>query len=109
VVVIAAAVLLSSGLGIVTPFLTQAAFDRALFPVDGSGVHLTLLAWLVGGMVAVPVVSALIGVYQIYRTTLLGNSVMADLRGRLFGSRSPAGRAARWRPSRPATRACCPG
>src|SRR5919198_3778875 len=83
-VVIAAAVLLSSGLGIVTPFLTQAAFDRALFPADGSGVHLTLLAWLVGGMVAVPVVSALIGVYQTYRTTLLGNRVMADLRGRLF-------------------------
>jgi ATP-binding cassette, subfamily B, bacterial len=83
-VVIAAAVLLSSGLGIITPFLTQAAFDRALFPVDGSGVQLTLLAWLVGGMVAVPVVSALIGVYQTYRTTLLGNRVMADLRGRLF-------------------------
>ena len=81
---IAAAVLLSSGLGIITPFLTQAAFDRALFPGDGGGVHLTLLAWLVAGMVAVPVVSALIGVYQTYRTTLLGNRVMADLRGRLF-------------------------
>ena len=34
-VVIVVAVLLSSGLGIITPFLTQAAFDRALFPVDG--------------------------------------------------------------------------
>jgi ATP-binding cassette, subfamily B, bacterial len=83
-VIIGVAVLLSSGLGIITPFLTQAAFDRALFPADGSGVHLELLAWLVGGMVAVPVVSALIGVYQTYRTTLLGNRVMADLRGRLF-------------------------
>jgi ATP-binding cassette subfamily B protein len=83
-VIIAVAVLLSSGLGIITPFLTQAAFDRALFPADGSGVHLELLAWLVGGMVAVPVVSALIGVYQTYQTTLLGNRVMADLRGRLF-------------------------
>jgi ATP-binding cassette, subfamily B, bacterial len=83
-VIIAAAVLLSSGLGIITPFLTRAAFDRALFPVDGGGVDLRLLGWLVGGMVAVPVVSALIGVYQTYRTTLLGNRVMADLRGRLF-------------------------
>ncbi|GAA3104438.1 ABC transporter ATP-binding protein [Pseudonocardia yunnanensis] len=83
-VVIAVAVLLSSGLGIITPFLTQAAFDQALFPADGSGVHIELLAWLVGGMVAVPVVTALIGVYQTYRTTLLGNRVMADLRGRLF-------------------------
>jgi ATP-binding cassette subfamily B protein len=34
--------------------------------------------------VAIPVVSALIGVYQTYQTTLLGNRVMADLRGRLF-------------------------
>jgi ATP-binding cassette subfamily B protein len=82
--IIAVAVLLSSGLGIITPFLTQAAFDQALFPVDGGGVRIPLLAWLVAGMVAVPVVSALIGVYQTYQTTLLGNRVMADLRGRLF-------------------------
>ena len=77
------AVLLSSGLGIITPFLTKATFDRALFPADGV-VRLTLLAWLVVGMIAVPVVSALIGVYQTWQTTLLGNRVMADLRGRLF-------------------------
>ena len=35
-VLIVVAVLVSSGLGIVTPFLTQAAFDRALFPADGA-------------------------------------------------------------------------
>jgi ATP-binding cassette subfamily B protein len=83
-VVIVLAVLLSSGLGIITPFLTQAAFDRALFPIGGGPVDLPLLGWLVAGMVAIPVVSALIGVYQTYQTTLLGNRVMADLRGRLF-------------------------
>ncbi len=82
-VLIVVAVLVSSGLGIVTPFLTQAAFDRALFPAVG-GVDLRLLAWLVAGMVAIPVVSALIGVWQTYLTTLLGNRVMADLRSRLF-------------------------
>ncbi|NMH80210.1 ABC transporter ATP-binding protein [Pseudonocardia xinjiangensis] len=83
-VIIGVAVLLSSGLGIITPFLTQAVFDHALFPVGGGGVRIPLLAWLVGGMVAVPVVTALIGVYQTYQTTLLGNRVMADLRSRLF-------------------------
>ena len=83
-VVIVVAVLLSSGLGIITPFLTQAAFDRALFPIGGGPVDLPLLGWLVAGMVAIPVVAALIGVYQTYQTTLLGNRVMADLRGRLF-------------------------
>src|SRR6185437_6711247 len=82
-VAIVFAVLLSSGLGIVTPFLTQATFDRALFPADGV-VRIELLVWLVVGMIAVPVVSALIGVYQTWQTTLLGNRVMADLRGRLF-------------------------
>ncbi|HTF51131.1 MAG TPA: ABC transporter transmembrane domain-containing protein, partial [Pseudonocardia sp.] len=78
------AVLVSSGLGIITPFLVQAAFDRALFPTGGGPVNLSLLGWLVAGMIAVPVVSALIGVWQTYQTTLLGNRVMADLRGRLF-------------------------
>ncbi|HEX8518561.1 MAG TPA: ABC transporter ATP-binding protein, partial [Pseudonocardia sp.] len=82
-VLIVIAVLVSSGLGILTPFLTQAAFDDALFP-PGRGVDVPLLAWLVGGMVAIPVVSALIGVWQTYLTTLLGNRVMADLRSRLF-------------------------
>ncbi|MEK6441930.1 ABC transporter ATP-binding protein [Pseudonocardia sp. T1-2H] len=47
-------------------------------------MDIPLLAWLVAGMIAIPVVSALIGVWQTYRTTLLGNQVMADLRGRLF-------------------------
>ena len=37
-VLIVLAVLVSSGLGIVTPFLTQAVFDRALFPAGGGGV-----------------------------------------------------------------------
>ena len=83
-VVIVAAVLLGSGLGIITPFLTQIAFDQALFPIDGGAVDLPLLGWLVAGMIAIPVVTALIGVYQTYQTTLLGNQVMADLRGRLF-------------------------
>lgn len=83
-VLIVVAVVSSSGLGIITPFLTQAVFDRALFPTDGGGVRLPLLAWLVAGMVAVPVVTALIGVFQTYQTTLMGNRVMADLRTRLF-------------------------
>jgi ATP-binding cassette subfamily B protein len=83
-VVIVLAVVVSSVLGIVTPFLTQATFDRALFPSDGGAVRLGLLAWLVAGMIAIPVVTALIGVFQTWQTTLLGNRVMADLRGRLF-------------------------
>ncbi len=76
-------ILVGAALGVVTPFLTQAVFDRALFPPDGD-VDLRLLGWLVAAMVAVPLVSAGIGVGQTYLTTLVGNRAMADLRGRLF-------------------------
>ena len=55
---IGAAVLVASGLGIVAPFLTKAVFDNALFPTDGGPVDLTLLAWLVAGLIAIPVVTA---------------------------------------------------
>ena len=83
-VLVAVTIVVGSGLGIITPFLTQAVFDRALFPVDGGPVDLTLLGWLVGAMVAVPLLSAAIGVWQTYLTTSVGNRAMADLRGKLF-------------------------
>jgi ATP-binding cassette, subfamily B, bacterial len=81
-VLIAVAITVSSVLGIANPFLTQRAFDDALF-VRG-GPKLGLLGLLVALMVVIPMLSALIGVGQTYLTTLLGNRVMADLRSRLF-------------------------
>ncbi len=80
---VGATILVGAALGVVTPFLTQAVFDRALFPPDGE-INLALLGWLVAAMVAVPLVSSGIGVGQTYLTTLVGNRAMADLRGRLF-------------------------
>jgi len=79
---IALAILVSAGLGVITPFLTQAVFDRALFAPGGP--DLPLLYGLVAAMVVIPLVAALIGVYQTYLTTALGNGVMKDLRDRLF-------------------------
>ncbi|GCE36323.1 hypothetical protein Rhow_001689 [Rhodococcus wratislaviensis] len=81
---VAAAIVVSSLLGIVNPFLTKAVFDRALFPTDGSGVHLTLLLWLVVAMIVVTLAGSVIGVGQSYLTTKVGNLSMADLRERLF-------------------------
>lgn len=80
---VALTILVSSALGVVTPFLTQAVFDRALFPPSGE-VDLRLLGLLVGAMVLVPLVTSGIGVAQTYLTTSVGNRAMADLRGRLF-------------------------
>lgn len=81
--VVALAVFVSAALTSVAPFLTKAVFDDALFPPSGEP-DLTLLAWLVGGLVAIPLVTALIGVGQTYLTTKVGNSAMADLRVALF-------------------------
>ncbi|GMA23170.1 hypothetical protein GCM10025864_09290 [Luteimicrobium album] len=80
---VAVAVVVSAALTSVAPFLTRAVFDDALFPPSG-GPDMTLLWWLVGGLVAIPVVSALIGVGQTYLTTKVGNGAMADLRIALF-------------------------
>jgi ATP-binding cassette subfamily B protein len=82
-VLVAVSIVVGSALGIITPFLTQAVFDQALFPPDG-GVDVRLLTWLVAAMVAVPLVSSAIGVGQTYLTTRVGNLAMAELRARLF-------------------------
>ena len=78
------AVVVAASLSAVGPFLTRAVFDNALFPLDGSEPDLGLLAWLVGGLCAIPVVVALIGIFQVWLTSTVGNSAMADLRGDLF-------------------------
>ena len=82
VAIVLVTIVLSSGLGVVSPFVVEAIFDRALF-VPG-GPDLDLLYVLVGVLIGVPVVSAAIGVGQTYLTNVLGNRVMQDLRDRLF-------------------------
>ncbi len=78
------AVVAAASLTALVPFLTRAVFDDALFPLDGGAPDLGLLAWLVGAMSAIPVVVALIGIWQMWLTSTVGNSAMADLRGDLF-------------------------
>jgi ATP-binding cassette, subfamily B, bacterial len=75
-------ILVTSGLGIVNPLLIQVVFDDALF-VEG-GPDLGLLYVLVAVMVAIPIVSGVLGVGQTYLTNFVGNRVMQDLRDRLY-------------------------
>ncbi|MFC9560004.1 ABC transporter ATP-binding protein [Agromyces sp. NPDC056965] len=81
-------VLIGAALAIIPPLLTQRAFDDGLFPVDAngevSGPNLPVLMWLVIAMIAVFVVSALLGVWQTWLTATIGNNVMGALRVRLF-------------------------
>jgi ATP-binding cassette subfamily B protein len=82
VLIVTLAILLTAGLGVASPLLVKVVFDRALF-VPG-GPRIGLLAALVGSMIAIPVVSSLVGVYQTYLTNSVGQRVMRDLRATLY-------------------------
>ncbi|HEY7207820.1 MAG TPA: ABC transporter ATP-binding protein [Gaiellaceae bacterium] len=72
-------ILVTAGLGVAPAFLTKAVINDALIPHD-----LHLLWELVALMIAIPLVSSAIGVWQAYVTTVVGQHVMQDLRNRLY-------------------------
>lgn len=71
-----------AGLGIVNPLLMQVVFDDGLFG-DG-GADLGLVVVLSAVMLAVTVVTGLLGVVQTVTTNRLGQDVLRDLRDRLY-------------------------
>ena len=86
---VAVAIALTSGLGVVNPLLIAKVFDNALFGTDGSCggeacPNLPLLYRYVGLMIAVPVVTSVIGIGQTYWANQVGLHVMEDLRNSLY-------------------------
>ena len=79
----AALVVTSAGLTIIPPLLIEVAFNQGLFPKSG-GPNLPLLVNMVALMIAIWIVSAVLGVGQTYITQTVGNKVMGVLRVRLF-------------------------
>ncbi len=79
VAVVMALIVATSVITMAQPFLLRAVIDDALPHHD---VHLLLLA--VGGMLAVTVVSQLLGVVQTWLTTTIGQRVMHGLRTDVF-------------------------
>ncbi|MET7876389.1 ABC transporter ATP-binding protein [Micromonospora profundi] len=77
--IVTAIIVLSSIIAMATPFLLRAVIDRALPQGD-----LTLLVWLVLGMVAVAAVTAVLGVVQTWISTQVGQQVMHRLRTDVF-------------------------
>ena len=80
---------LTSGLGVINPLMIVLVFDRALFGTGGvcqgqPCPNLPLLYLYVGIMIAVPIVTSIIGIGQTYLTNLVGLNVMQDLRNRLY-------------------------
>jgi ATP-binding cassette subfamily B protein len=79
-------IVVSSALGVVSPFLLRAVFDSAIqTPAHGSPtVNMRLLTELTLGMVAIAIVTGAFGVVQSYISTQVGQDVMHDLRTSVY-------------------------
>jgi ATP-binding cassette subfamily B protein len=82
-------IVLTAGLGVVNPLLIVQVFDKALFAPGGdcSGQpcpNLPLLYSYVALMIAVPLVTSIIGIGQTYLANDVGLHVMQDLRNSLY-------------------------
>jgi ATP-binding cassette, subfamily B, bacterial len=92
VAVVALAIVITSGLGVVNPLLIAKVFNNALFgnPPNSNDCagqacpNLPLLYLYVGMMIAVPVITSIIGIGQTYMANLVGLRVMQDLRNSLY-------------------------
>lgn len=72
-------IVVASVVGLAQPFLLREIIDVAL-----PGGDTVLLAWLVAGMVAVAAVTGVLGVWQTWLATGMGQRVMHTLRVRVF-------------------------
>ena len=77
--IVTAIIVASSIVGLASPFLLRAVIDTAL-----PDRNVRLLAWLVGGMVAVAAVTSAFGVIQTWISTKVGQQVMHRLRTSVF-------------------------
>ncbi len=75
-------VVVTAGLNVGSLRLIEPVFDQALF-CPGCP-NLPLLFWLVGAMIAIPVVAGVLGIYQPYLANTLGQQVMRGLREALY-------------------------
>jgi ATP-binding cassette subfamily B protein len=76
---VCALIVFSAGIGVVSPFLLREVLDVAI-PDE----NLRLLSVLVAGMVAIPIVTGVIGVWQTLLSNQVGQSVMHDLRTQVY-------------------------
>jgi ATP-binding cassette subfamily B protein len=79
VAVVLVAILSSSFLGLINPFLLKLLIDDAIGGLDFGKLNL-----YVGLMIAFPILAGLIGVGQSYLNNVIGQNVMQDLRAALY-------------------------
>ena len=78
---VVALIVATSGLTVVQPFLVRRTVDEAIPNHDTA-----LLLWLVGGMLAITVVSQAIGVIQSFLSARVGHTIMHELRTQVFAN-----------------------
>jgi ATP-binding cassette, subfamily B, bacterial len=76
---VSALIVFSAAIGVVSPFLLREVLDTAI-PQERVG----LLTVLVAGMVAIPIVTGVLGVWQTLLSNRIGQSVMHDLRTQVY-------------------------
>jgi ATP-binding cassette subfamily B protein len=74
-----ALIFLGSILSVASPFLLREAIDKGL-----QQRNLTLLSWLVGGMIALAIINGVISVAQTWIANQVGQRVMHDLRAAVY-------------------------
>ena len=79
VVVVLVAIVITSLLGLINPYLLKLLIDDVIV-----GGDYTKLNFYVALMIVVPIVSGLLGVGQSYLNNIIGQSVMQDLRNALY-------------------------
>ena len=79
IAIVLAAILLTSFIGLINPYLLKLLIDVAIPQKD-----LFLLTVYVGLMIILPIISGLIGVGQSYLNNVIGQNVMQDLRSALY-------------------------
>jgi ATP-binding cassette subfamily B protein len=90
VTLVGVAIVVTSGLGVVNPLLIKAVFDKALFGnppgqcADVPCPNMHNLYVYVGLMIAIPIVTSIIGIGQTYLANVVGLRVMQDLRNSLY-------------------------
>ena len=72
-------ILFSAGIGVISPFLLRAVLDTAIPENDTR-----LLTLLVAGMVAIPIVTGVVGVFTTLLSNQVGQRVMHDLRTAVY-------------------------
>ena len=77
--VVSALIVFSAAIGVVSPFLLREVLDVAI-PEENVG----LLTVLVAGMVVIPIVTGVLGVWQTLLSNQVGQSVMHDLRTQVY-------------------------